>query len=191
MVKINKVTTRVGDDGRTALGDGARLPKFHARVAALGSIDEANAFIGLACPHVGVETRRLLEHVQNDLFDVGADLCKPERSGLKIEPMRLHESQVTWLDDQIETLNAKLEPLTSFVLPNGSLGSAHLHVARAVARRAERDIVEVAFQDPLTPALIRYVNRLSDLLFVLARIENSEESLWRPGLNRTSEQGAA
>jgi cob(I)alamin adenosyltransferase len=119
MVKINKVTTRVGDDGRTALGDGARLPKFHVRISALGSVDEANAFIGLACHYVSVEIQLLLKHVQNDLFDIGADLCKPERSGLKVEPLRLQEKQVTWLDNTIEDQNASLKPLTSFVLPGG------------------------------------------------------------------------
>jgi cob(I)alamin adenosyltransferase len=188
MVKINKVTTRVGDDGRTALGDGARLPKFHVRIAALGSIDEANAFIGLAYHYVSVEIQLLLKHVQNDLFDIGADLCKPERSGLKVEPLRLQEKQVTWLDNTIEDQNASLRPLASFVLPGGSLGSVYLHTARSVVRRAEREIVEIAFQEPVTPAIIRYVNRLSDLLFVLARIENDKgkaDELWRPGYNQS------
>lgn len=184
MVKINRVYTRAGDDGRTALGDGARRPKFDRRVAATGSVDEANAFIGLAALHVAPQTRATLQRIQNDLFDIGADLCRPERSGLKIEPLRLSEQQVRWLEERLEAGNAELAPLTSFVLPGGSPGSALLHVARAVVRRAEREIVEVAFAEPVTPAAIRYMNRLSDLLFVLARTENGkgqDDLLWRPG----------
>ncbi len=184
MIKINRVYTRAGDDGRTVLGDGARRPKFDRRVAATGSVDEANAFIGLACLHVGPQTRAILQRIQNDLFDIGADLCRPERSGLTIEPLRLAEQQVTWLEEELDAGNAELAPLTSFVLPGGSQGSALLHVARAVVRRAEREIVEVAFAEPVTPSIIRYVNRLSDLLFVLARIENGRgegDVLWQPG----------
>lgn len=184
MVKINRVYTRAGDDGRTVLGDGARRPKFDRRVAATGSVDEANAFIGLACLHVSPETRTTLQRIQNDLFDIGADLCRPERSGLKVEPLRLAEPQVTWLEQALDAANGRLAPLASFVLPGGSHGSALLHVARAVVRRAEREIVEVAFSEPVTPAVIRYVNRLSDLLFVLSRIENDEgrsDVLWTPG----------
>ncbi len=187
MVKINKVYTRTGDDGRTALGDGARLPKFHPRVAASGSLDEANAFLGLARLHVGDETGRLLARVQNDLFDLGADLCKPERSGLRREPLRAAEAQVAWLETATDAANARLGALDSFVLPGGSQGAALLHVARAVVRRAEREITEIAYQEPVTPAVLRYVNRLSDLLFVLARVENDEgrvDVLWRPGANR-------
>ena len=187
MIKIDKVTTRTGDDGRTVLGDGARLPKFHVRIAATGSVDEANAFLGLACLHVGAPTRDILVPIQNDLFDIGADLCRPERSGLKREPLRLSESQVARLEAAIAAQNAKLAPLTSFVLPRGSHGAALLHVARTVVRRAEREIVEIAFQEPVTPAVIRYMNRLSDLLFVLARVENAngrDDVPWVPGANR-------
>jgi cob(I)alamin adenosyltransferase len=187
MIKIDKVTTRTGDDGRTVLGDGARLPKFHVRIAATGSVDEANSFLGLACLHVGAQTRDILVPIQNDLFDIGADLCRPERSGLKREPLRLSESQVARLEAAIEAQNAKLAPLTSFVLPHGSHGAALLHVARTVVRRAEREIVEIAFQEPVTPAVIRYMNRLSDLLFVLARVENAngrDDVPWVPGANR-------
>jgi cob(I)alamin adenosyltransferase len=187
MVKINKVYTRTGDDGRTVLGDGARLPKFHARVAAYGSLDETNAFIGLARLHVGEETARILGRVQNDLFDLGADLCKPERSGLKREPLRAAEAQVVWVEAAIDAANARLAPLDSFVLPGGTRGAVLLHVARTVVRRAEREVAEIAYQEPVTPAALRYVNRLSDLLFVLARAENDEgrgDVLWRPGANR-------
>ena len=187
MVKITKVYTRTGDDGRTVLGDGARLPKFHPRVAAYGSLDEANAFLGLARLYVGEETRSVLGRIQNDLFDLGADLCKPERSGLKREPLRVSAAQVVWGESAIEAANGRLSPLDSFVLPGGTRGTALLHVARTVVRRAEREITAIAYQEPVTPAALRYVNRLSDLLFVLARVENDQgrgDVLWRPGANR-------
>ena len=187
MVKINRVYTRTGDDGRTVLGDGARLPKFRIRVAAAGSVDEANAVIGWAARHTGEALRPTLLRIQNDLFDIGADLCRPERSGLKIEPLRLQETRVAWLEAMIDAHNAALAPLTSFVLPGGSEVSALLHIARTVVRRAEREISELAFQEPITPAVIRYMNRLSDLLFVLARVENgagTEDVLWHPGAHR-------
>lgn len=187
MVKINRVYTRTGDDGRTVLGDGGRLPKFHIRVAATGSVDEANAFIGWAARHVAEPMRPILARIQNDLFDIGADLCRPERSGLKVEPLRLQEAQAAWLEAAIDEYNAALQPLTSFVLPGGSEGSALLHIARTIVRRAEREITELAFQEPITPAVIRYMNRLSDLLFVLARHENQAgagDVLWHPGANR-------
>jgi cob(I)alamin adenosyltransferase len=138
MVKINRVYTRTGDDGRTVLGDGARLPKFHIRVAATGSVDEANAFIGWAARHVSETARAILLRVQNDLFDIGADLCRPERSGLKVELLRLQEAQVAWLEERIDEHNAMLAPLTSFVLPGGSEGSALLHIARTIARLIDR-----------------------------------------------------
>jgi len=186
MVKINRVYTRTGDDGRTVLGDGARLPKFHIRVAATGSVDEANAFIGWAVRHAADPIGLLLRRIQNDLFDIGADLCRPERSGLKVEPLRLREAQVAWLEQMIDAHNVGLPPLTSFVLPGGSEAAALLHVARTIVRRAEREITELAFQEPITPAVIRYMNRLSDLLFVLARSENTASAgdvLWHPGAN--------
>ncbi|MGO9941375.1 MAG: cob(I)yrinic acid a,c-diamide adenosyltransferase [Rhodoblastus sp.] len=184
MVKINKVTTYVGDDGSTVLGDGTRLPKFHPRIAALGTLDEANAFIGLACHYVGDETRPILEKIQNDLFDLGADLCTPERPGGKAATVRFDEARCAWLDATAKSANRGLASLPSFILPNGTLAATHLHVARACVRRAERDIVQVCFQAPVTPAILRYVNRLSDLLFILARVENghgAQDVLWRPG----------
>jgi cob(I)alamin adenosyltransferase len=187
MVKINRVYTRTGDDGRTVLGDGARLPKFHIRVAATGSVDEANAFIGWAARYVDESMRAVLLRIQNDLFDIGADLCRPERSGLKVEPLRLQEAQVAWLEERIDEHNTSLSPLTSFVLPGGSERSSLLHIARTIVRRAEREITELAFQEPITPAVIRYMNRLSDLLFVLARVENesgASDVLWHPGAHR-------
>jgi cob(I)alamin adenosyltransferase len=194
MVKINRVYTRIGDDGRTVLGDGARLPKFHVRVAAFGSVDEANSFIGLACLHVQEEVKSILLRIQNDLFDIGADLCRPERSGLKLEPLRVTEDQVRWLEEVLDAQNSKLEPLSSFVLPGGTQGAALLHVARTVVRRAEREIVEIGFQEPVTPAVIRYMNRLSDLLFVLARVENDQgraDALWEPGATANTGRASA
>lgn len=187
MVQINRVYTRTGDDGRTMLGDGARLPKFHIRIAATGSVDEANAFIGWAARHVGEATRAILWRIQNELFDIGADLCRPERTGLKVPPLRMQDAQVAWLERMIDEHNAALAPLTSFVLPGGSEGAALLHIGRTIVRRAEREIAELAFREPITPALIRYMNRLSDLLFVLARRENEPgavDVLWHPGANR-------
>jgi cob(I)alamin adenosyltransferase len=187
MVKINRVYTRTGDDGRTVLGDGARLPKFHIRIAATGSVDEANAFIGWAARHVSEPIGAILGRIQNDLFDIGADLCRPERSGLEVEPLRLQEAQVAWLEAMIDAYNRALAPLTSFVLPGGSEASALLHIARTAVRRAEREITELAFREPITPAVIHYMNRLSDLLFVLARVENRTgdgDVLWHPGAYR-------
>lgn len=187
MVKINRVVTRTGDDGRTSLGDGARLPKFHARIAAAGSLDEANAAIGLARRRVAEGAAGTLARVQNDLFDLGADLSKPERSGLRHEPLRVTEAQVRWLEAAVEAANAGLPPLDSFVIPGGTEAAARLHLARTVVRRAEREVTEVAYAEPVTPALLRYLNRLSDLLFVLARAENAAsgaEEAWRPGAHR-------
>lgn len=172
MVKINRVYTGTGDDGRTGLGDGARPPKFHIRVAATGSVDEANGFIGWAAHHVSEPIRDVLLRTQNDLFDIGADLCRPERSGLKVEPLRLQETQVAWPEARIDEHDATLRPLTSFVLPGGSEGSSLPHVARTIVRRAERETTELGFQEPITPAVIRYMNWLSDFLFVLARADN-------------------
>jgi cob(I)alamin adenosyltransferase len=192
MVKINRVYTRTGDDGRTGLGDGARIPKFHPRVAAYASVEEANSFVGLACVHVREDLRPILYRIQNDLFDVGADLCRPDRPGLKLQPLRVSDQQVQWLEHTLETYTARLKPLSSFVLPGGSVAAATLHVARTTARRAERDIVELAFQEPVTPAVIRYMNRVSDVLFVLARIENDSgnaDALWKPGGSASSACG--
>jgi cob(I)alamin adenosyltransferase len=187
-MKIDKIYTRTGDEGKTSLGDGSRLPKFHLRVTAYGSIDEANSVIGVANLHVkDSEVFQLLRHVQNDLFDVGADLCRPERPGAEKPSLRITEEQVTWLENQIDRFNAELEPLNSFVLPGGSPASAYLHHARTVTRRSERDVVRLFADDPVNPAVLHYVNRLSDLLFVLARFLNDrgkEDVRWKPGLHR-------
>jgi cob(I)alamin adenosyltransferase len=187
-MKLDKIYTRTGDDGKTSLGDGSRLPKFHLRVTAYGTVDEANSVIGIANLHVTEpEVLTVLKHIQNDLFDVGADLCRPERDGAKANSLRITEEQVVWLEAKIDFFNATLAPLDSFVLPGGSAGSAYLHLARTVVRRAERDIVRLAAEDAVNPAVIRYVNRLSDLFFVIARFLNDngkEDVRWKPGLHR-------
>jgi cob(I)alamin adenosyltransferase len=188
-MKLDRIYTRSGEDGRTSLGDGARLPKFHTRVAAYGSVEEANSVVGIALLHVDdVVVRQVLTHVQNDLFDLGGDLCRPEREHRKVEPLRVSERQVTWIEEQIDSFNAGLAPLDSFVLPGGSHAAARLHHARTVVRRAERYMTEIAYQEPVNPAALRYANRLSDLLFVLARHVNEggrADVLWQPGLYRS------
>jgi cob(I)alamin adenosyltransferase len=187
-MKLDKIYTRTGDEGKTSLGDGSRLPKFHLRVTAYGSIDESNSVIGLAILHVSEhDVLQLLRHIQNDLFDVGADLCRPEQPAAVKPMLRITEEQVKWLEDQIDHFNADLEPLNSFVLPGGSPASAYLHLARTVTRRAERDVVRLSADEPVNSAVLRYVNRLSDLLFVLARYLNQkgrEDVRWQPGLHR-------
>jgi cob(I)alamin adenosyltransferase len=187
-MKLDRVYTCSGDDGRTSLGDGARLPKFHVRVAAYGSVDEANSVIGIAMLHVtDGAIRDVLIRVQNDLFDLGGDLCRPEREHRKVEPLRVSERQVTWIEEQIDSFNATLAPLDSFVLPGGSHAAAHLHHARTVVRRAERFMTEIAYQEPVNPAALKYANRLSDLLFVLARYLNQRgqaDAVWQPGMHR-------
>jgi cob(I)alamin adenosyltransferase len=187
-MKLDKIYTRTGDDGKTSLGDGSRLPKFHLRVTAYGSIDEANSVLGIAKLHIGDgSVLKVMSHIQNDLFDVGADLCRPERQESERQPLRVTEEQVTWVENQIDFFNADLEPLDSFVLPGGSPASTHLHLARTVTRRAERDVVRLAAEEQVNPAVIHYVNRLSDFLFVLARYLNDkgkEDVRWRPGLHR-------
>ena len=146
-MKLDRIYTRSGDDGRTSLGDGARLPKFHTRVAAYGSVDEANSVIGIAMLHVAdADIREVLARLQNDLFDLGGDLCRPEREHRKVEPLRVNEHQVTWIEEQIDAFNAALTPLDSFVLPGGSHAAAYLHHARTVVRRVERYMTEIAYQ---------------------------------------------
>src|SRR5262249_18514727 len=174
--------------GETSLGDGTRVKKHHPRVRAMGGLDEANAALGVALLHIdNASIRKLLARVQNDMFDLGADLCRPERTDEKKAPLRVTDAQVTALEHDIDRSTAPLKPLSIFVLPGGSPASAHLHLARGVLRRAERDMTELMAAEPLNPALVKYVNRLSDLLFVLARYLNAggeNDILWQPGLNR-------
>lgn len=193
MVVLNKIYTRTGDDGTTALGTGERVRKDGARVEAYGTIDEANATIGLA--RVGLADRdprldAMLSRIQNDLFDLGADLCVPDRGEkLEYEPLRVTAAQVDRLESDIDELNSDLAPLRSFVLPGGEPAAAGLHLARTVCRRAERRMVELAAMDgePVSDSAIKYVNRLSDFLFVASRHVNRQgagDVLWVPGQNR-------
>lgn len=192
MVKLNKIYTRTGDDGTTGLAAGPRRRKDDLRVEAYGTIDETNSAIGVARLHLegDLDLDQMLSRIQNDLFDLGADLSTPETSEpLSWEPLRIVSAQVDRLEGDIDRLNSELSPLTSFVLPAGTPASAHLHVARTVARRAERQIVtlsQTAGETVGAPAL-RYINRLSDFLFVAARYANgkgSRDVLWVPGKNR-------
>jgi len=186
VVKLTRIYTKGGDKGTTSLGTGKRVPKHDLRVEAFGTVDEANAAIGLARLHTSGDADAALARIQNDLFDVGADLCAPEGEGTK-ERLRITDAQVERLEQEIDAMNEELAPLNSFVLPGGSAASAYLHLARTIARRAERDMTRLAEQGPVNPAAIRYVNRLSDHLFVLARYENDKDAkdvLWKPGANR-------
>ncbi|MEZ5775167.1 MAG: cob(I)yrinic acid a,c-diamide adenosyltransferase [Hyphomicrobiaceae bacterium] len=193
MVVLNKIYTRTGDKGETALGTGERVPKYQLRISAYGTVDEANAAIGVALLHLPPEEAKvaaMLLRIQNDLFDLGADLCTPER-GQKpdFEPLRIIEDQVERLESEIDELNGELAPLRSFVLPGGTLAAAHLHVARTICRRAERLMVELSGLEgePVGQAALKYVNRLSDFLFVASRYVNDRgrgDTLWVPGANR-------
>jgi cob(I)alamin adenosyltransferase len=192
MVVLNKIYTRTGDDGSTALGTGERRPKYDLRIAAYGTVDELNAAIGLARLHTvaDAELDAMLMRIQNDLFDLGADLCVPERPDKPArERLRVVETQETRLEQEIDRLNAELAPLTSFVLPGGNAAAAYLHLARTICRRAERMIVELAAKpnENVSAPVIAYINRLSDFLFVAARHANSRgagDVLWIPGQNR-------
>jgi cob(I)alamin adenosyltransferase len=185
MVKLTRIYTRGGDKGQTSLGGGTRVVKHDPRVAAYGTIDEANAAVGLARLHTQAEADILLARIQHDLFDLGADLCTPE--GKEKPALRILDSQVTRLESEIDAMNAQLKPLDSFVLPGGSAASAYLHLARTIVRRAEREMTRLSATEAVNPAALRYVNRLSDHLFVLARLLNDEgrrDVLWKPGVNR-------
>lgn len=193
MVVLTKIYTRTGDQGTTGLGDGTRLPKFDLRISAYGTVDETNASIGVARLSLGPDdlaVDTMLQRIQNDLFDLGADLCVPDRGEpLPYEPLRMTEAQVVWLETEIDRMNAELKPLASFVLPGGTAAAAALHVSRTVCRRAERHMVELAARtdEPVSAAALKYINRLSDLLFVASRYVNgrgSRDILWRPGQNR-------
>lgn len=201
MVKLNKIYTRSGDEGQTGLGDGRRVSKSDLRVAAYGAVDEANASIGAAvvvCARGGGDGERvaaLLRSIQHDLFDLGADLCIPVAEGeAKGKALRITSGQTERLETEIDRANERLGPLTSFVLPGGCEAAAALHVARTVVRRAERDAVALRATDGLAMngEVVRYLNRLSDLLFVLARLANDEgtsDVLWEPAKNRCNDAG--
>lgn len=193
MVRLTRIYTRGGDRGATSLGDGTRVPKHHLRVETYGTVDEANAAIGLARLHTGGEADAMLARIQNDLFDLGADLCRPfPEDGGDDTALRVTAEQVARLEREIDALNAELEPLESFVLPGGTPASAHLHFARTVVRRAERLAVALAERERVNPEVIRYLNRLSDHLFVLARWLNdrgARDVLWVPGAGRGQDGG--
>lgn len=192
MVKLNKIYTRTGDGGTTGLVDGSRLPKHDVRMEAIGAVDEANSALGLAAAILGDnEHAQQLFRIQNDLFDLGADLATPATEDDDFAPsemvLRMVAAQTEWLEQAIDAANANLEPLTSFVLPGGSEASARLHVARAATRRAERAMTAMAEQLRTNPQALAYINRLSDYLFVLARTANDggrSDIKWVPGANR-------
>jgi cob(I)alamin adenosyltransferase len=194
MVVLNRIYTRTGDDGTTALGSGERRPKYDLRIAAYGTIDELNACLGIARLHTADQPAAdaMLARIQNDLFDLGADLCTPESAAGKGPGgarLAVSDAQVTRLEQEIDALNAELNPLRSFVLPGGTPAAASLHLARTVCRRAERLMVELAHKpgETVSAAALKYVNRLSDLLFVASRFLNRkgvDDVLWVPGQNR-------
>jgi cob(I)alamin adenosyltransferase len=192
MVVLNKIYTRTGDDGTTALGSGRRVAKYDLRVEAYGTVDETNAAIGVARLHTrdsDPELDAMLARIQNDLFDLGADLCFPDESRDARGRLAVSDGQVERLEREIDRLNAELAPLRSFVLPGGTRAASHLHLARTICRRAERLIVALAARpdEPVNDAALRYVNRLSDFLFVAARYANDKgngDVLWVPGKNR-------
>lgn len=190
MVVLNKIYTKTGDAGETALGNGARVAKHAMRVTAYGTSDELNCFVGVARLEARGDVDDALSRIQNDLFDLGADLCRPDMekdAEAEYPPLRMADAQVSRLEDEIDAMNASLEPLRSFILPGGSALSAHLHVCRTVARRAERLSVELATMEAVNPSAVKYLNRLSDWFFVAARIANNggkDDVLWVPGANR-------
>ena len=187
MVRLTRIYTRGGDKGETSLGDGRRVAKQSLRVEAYGTVDEANAAIGLARLHADGEADAMLARIQNDLFDLGADLCTPEDGGRGEGALRIVAAQVVRLEREIDKMNRSLAPLTSFILPGGTAAAAYLHLARTVTRRAERLVCALAAAEPVNPEAVKYLNRLSDHLFVLGRHLNdngANDVLWRPGATR-------
>ncbi|BBU54054.1 cob(I)yrinic acid a,c-diamide adenosyltransferase [Mameliella alba] len=191
MVVLSKIYTKTGDAGETALGNGARVAKFSTRVTAYGTVDELNSVVGLARLQAEGDLEGQLSRIQNDLFDLGADLCTPDMekdAEREYPPLRMDASQVTRLEAEIDVMNTRLEPLRSFILPGGTALAAHLHHCRTVARRAERFVVELATMETVNTEAVKYLNRLSDWFFVAARIANDDgraDVLWVPGANRS------
>jgi cob(I)alamin adenosyltransferase len=188
MVKLDKIYTRGGDKGKTSLGNGERVYKNSIRVEAFGTVDEANSVLGIAIINLKSPFKEMVFRIQNDLFDLGADLCVPENKKLDYEPLRITQFQVDRLEKEIDTMNSSLNTLKSFILPGGTLGSSYLHLARTIARKAERLMVELNQKENINPISIKYVNRLSDHLFVLSRLVNKDNNqpdiLWVPGKSR-------
>jgi cob(I)alamin adenosyltransferase len=182
MVRLSRIVTKTGDAGETGLGDGSRIPKDHPRIAAIGAVDELNAVLGLI-PIGELAEAQLLRAIQNDLFDLGADLCVPSESGEKpSEPLRVAADHIARLEHAVERLNENLPPLESFILPGGTPAAAWCHFARTVCRRAERDVVTLMRSEIVNSQVLIYLNRLSDLLFVLSRTLNAgNDVLWKPG----------
>ena len=191
MVTLSKIYTRTGDTGETALGDGSRVAKNSARVEAYATVDETNATLGLARLHATGDMADAIQRVQNDLFDLGADLCRPDMARdheAGYVPLRILAEQVVRLESEIDTWNSRLTTLRSFILPGGSALAAHFHQCRTVCRRAERLAVSLASQEDINPEAVKYLNRLSDWFFVAGRIANNDgrdDILWVPGLTRT------
>ena len=186
MIKLNKIYTKTGDGGDTALGDGERVLKDSLRVSAYGNVDELNASIGIITLYANTELKRKLKNIQNDLFDIGADLCVPISEKNK-DRLRLSTNQIETLELEIDEMNSILEPLNSFVLPGGCRSATFLHMARTICRRAERSVVSLRSQEQINDNTLVYLNRLSDWLFVASRVENQENStevLWAPGKNK-------
>ncbi len=187
MVRLTKIYTRGGDKGQTSLGDGTRVPKQSPRVEAYGTVDEANAALGLARLHTTGDEDAMLGRIQNELFDLGADLCTPEEGRRAAGALRVLASQVKRLEAEIDRMNKELQPLNSFILPGGSAAAAYLHLARTIARRAERLVSALAAEEKVNPEALKYLNRLSDHLFVLSRRLNANgaaDVLWQPGATR-------
>ena len=186
MIKLNKIYTKTGDGGDTALGDGERVLKDSLRVSAYGNVDELNASIGIITLYANTELKRKLKNIQNDLFDIGADLCVPISEKNK-DRLRLSKNQIETLELEIDKMNSILEPLNSFVLPGGCRSATFLHMARTICRRAERSVVSLKSKEEINDNTLIYLNRLSDWLFVASRVENQENSsevLWTPGKNK-------
>jgi cob(I)alamin adenosyltransferase len=189
MVVLNRIYTRTGDDGTTALGTGERRKKHDLRIAAYGTVDELNACLGIARLHTTgqADVDAMLARIQNDLFDLGADLCTPEDGRRAAGALRIVAAQVARLEGEIDAMNAALRPLDSFILPGGTAAAAYLHLARTVTRRAERLVCALAAAEPVNPEAVKYLNRLSDHLFVLGRRVNdngAKDVLWQPGATR-------
>ncbi|MDF1671095.1 MAG: cob(I)yrinic acid a,c-diamide adenosyltransferase [Roseovarius sp.] len=190
MVVLNKIYTKTGDSGETALGNGTRVAKHSARVSAYGTVDEVNATVGLARQHASGDVDDALARIQNDLFDLGADFCRPDMENdadAEYAPLRVSDAQVARLESEIDAMTAVLEPLRSFILPGGSALAAQMHLCRTVSRRAERLAVELATIESVNPAAVKYLNRLSDWFFVAGRMANNDgkdDVLWVPGANR-------
>ena len=187
MVTLTKIYTKGGDKGETSLGNGTRVKKYDVRVSAYGTVDEANAVIGIARLSTDKKSEGMLGQIQNDLFDLGADLCRPEGGTRTAGELRISEKQVTRLENEIDIMNKNLKNLDSFVLPGGTATASYLHLARTIVRRAERCMIELNDLTPINPEAIKYVNRLSDHLFQLARWVNDKgnlDILWIPGKNR-------